>query len=65
MSKNKLPSYTAEAIKRYRRKTVQKQVTFNPEKNEDEAQLLEALDQDNATFSTLVKQVLKEHYGIK
>ena len=64
MSKNKVPPYTAEAIQRYRQKTVQKQVTFNPSRP-DEAAILKALDDEGAAFSTKVKELLKTHYGIK
>lgn len=60
----KTPEYTRRAIKAYRERGVQKQITMNPRRN-DEAQLLEAIGADKTPFSTLVKRLLKQHYKIK
>ena len=60
----KTPAYTRKAIKAFRARGVQKQITFNP-RREDEAELLEAIGADKMPFSTRVKQLLSEHYGIQ
>lgn len=55
------PEYTRRAVKAYREKTKQKQVTFNTEKK-GEAELLAHIEADAEPFSTLVKKLLEDHY---
>lgn len=55
------PEYTRRAVKAYREKTKQRQVTFNLEKPEELA-LSEAIEADAEPFSTLVKKLLEDHY---
>lgn len=58
----KTPDYTRKAIRDYRQRTKQKQVTFNP-KRPDEAKVMKALETETRPFSRLVKELLADHYS--
>ena len=59
----KTPDYTRRAIATYDAKVTKKQIVLNPDKP-DEAQLIEAINADDISFSKRVKEMLKEFYNI-
>lgn len=50
-----------KANAKYEKKLTRKNVIF---KQEEDKELLNAIDQDNEPFSSLVKRLLSEHYKI-
>lgn len=60
--KNKTPSYRLKANANYHSKTTQKIVRF---RNDKDADLLQAISDDEQSLTGLVRQLLREHYKLK
>ena len=55
---NKTPSYTLKAVAKYEKIVVKKSLVINPRVD---AELLEAIKNDEIAFSTRVKLLLKDY----
>ena len=58
---NRTPDYRLRANAAHEKKLKRKNVIFN---QSDDAELLKAIDNDSESFSPLVINLLKKHYGL-
>lgn len=59
---NKTASYKLKANANYHAKMIQKNVRFHTAKDAD---LLQAINNDDRQLNSLVRQLLREHYKLK